>query len=1103
MLVKKKNMKTAFQKCACLILLSVLFIFSGCVSGQPGTPNSPETDNTKLPLKAVLRVQAVNGSEFSGQAYSTPDLKRVISFDVEKALTPFFEKKFREVFIGIETYTPSMKSNEDIFIDIVVNDYFISNAPAKNPYLATSAEIDYSIVIRDSTNKRVLSKSFLGWGKKEFTLAKSVTNLLEVSGDLILTLGTLGVINAPLNEAALIGDFITALVRACEGSFGDFQNSLLISPEIRQYAKMIEEKNTSPSQLVVDTDFNDNDSLLPNNRIDSGEASTITAIIRNEGKGTAFDVKLAMESQNSHVHFPAVHPVGDVLPGKSIRIDIPVTAALSLETGTTSFLVNAREKRGYNARPVELQISTSAMKKPDLIFVSCYLNDASGLGKGDGDNLPENNETIELTPYLRNAGMGPGLQVDVELKGVTPGIEIVKGKDRLDVIEPNSHGKASLAFRVPRTFSGSEIKYDVVVKDARGLGTSKTYSHTFRSKAPQLGIAYRVVDRYNREIAGLENGESYVLRITPGNSGSNAAEDVKLRVSTGSAGVDVGRFSETVGGLDPESRGSVIAVPVTLSRSFAGRVLELDVEMTQDSFPDFNQRISLPVSVTRPRLDYQVVLLNGVSENSFTENASPRLRVSVSNRGGLDAEQVGISLRSAYPGIAIDATQMLGTIKPGASQFRDFTFRVLGGVKPGKMPINVRVTQSDFNSLEKTAFFKIVQQAARVKKIKGTGVSGFTTRVAYTGPPQIHINSPNNDSEIFKKTLNLHGSIIYFGTGNDIADLQIWVNGRRLKVVSVSGDMPRDTDLITRKKIEGDKLVFDGEVSLRPEMNDIKITCRDRNGLASSETIRVHKKDKLGNIYAVVVGISNFADSSYNLNYAASDAIKFDEFLKSKPGGSLTRNRVKLITDHEATRAGIISALTRFAGKAVKEDTVEIYMATHGVLGDDGELYYASYDTDIKNLFGTGFSNSDFEKIVKDRIRAGRVIIYLDVCHAGRAGLSDNLYARRNIDMLEFNRKINTLAAQFSKTASGVATVSASRSTEYSKEGKEWDGGLFTYCLLKGLKGEANENDDEWISLDELDDYLSRQVFINSDGAQKPKVNSTLNGKKTFLSKVK
>ena len=105
--------------------------------------------------------------------------------------------------------------------------------------------------------------------------------------------------------------------------------------------------------------------------------------------------------------------------------------------------------------------------------------------------------------------------------------------------------------------------------------------------------------------------------------------------------------------------------------------------------------------------------------------------------------------------------------------------------------------------------------------------------------------------------------------------------------------------------------------------------------------------------------------------------------------------------------------------------------------------------------------------------------------------------------MYEVNERINSLAAALSKTTTtGVVTFSASSSTGYSLEHPKWKGGIFTHCLINGLEGEANENNDEWVSVAELDNYLMRKVMALTEGKQRPKVNGTLMGD-TPLSKVR
>jgi len=880
-------------------------------------------------------------------------------------------------------------------------------------------------------------------------------------------------------------------------------NKITSSNEFQTYAEYAKINKTKPAKINISCQLMDANSLFPNNTIDAAEKSTITATITNDGKGTAFNVTLTTESKSSNISFPSSLPVGDIKPGESKTVTIPITADLSLATGTANFLITAREKRGYDSRPVELQVATARLLRPEFAIASCKINDSSGLASGDGDATPENNEIIELNPFIKNSGEGDGLQVSVKLTGVSSGIEIVKDRDELASVGRDGVSKATLAFKVPRTYTQPDIRYTITVTDIRDMKTEKSYSIPFAAKAPVLACSYQVFDNNNREAPGLENGKSYLLKLTPKNSGSNLAEGVKVRLNAQTSKVDIGRFDSHVGRLRAGNQGGTVTIPFSLDRSYSEPSLEFDLSITQDSFSGLSRKITLPVIVSQPKLSCQSVLLNGIGEKAVSQNSHPNFRVSVSNDGSLDAADVTVHFRVDREDIAFEKTERIGTVKAGESQYRDFTFFVRGDTKAGELPVLVETSQADFAGIEKQLVFRLERQTALVQKVTASGGDAVQAGGAvYAAPPQLYVNSPNRDVETYAKVIDLHGSVITFGAGNAVQEMAVLVNGRPLKLIPVTEKIRLGVDQLTKRVEEKNKVVFDGQISLDPEVNEIEIRCSDRNNRENNHIIRVTRKARLGNIYAVVVGISRFAEPSLDLEYAASDAKSFYNFLRSEAGGGLVENRVRLLTDAQANRAAIIKALTKFLGKAGPDDTVEIYLATHGLVdAGDGILYYLSHNSDIDNLLGTAFSTSDFEKIVKNNIRAGKVIIYLDACHSGLSGLSKSMYARRGVGVLEVNQKINSLAAQLSKSATGVTTFSASSASGYSLEDAKWDGGVFTYHLLKGLRGAANEDHNEWVTISELENYLTRQILIDTDGKQKPKVNGTLVGE-TPVAKV-
>ncbi len=874
------------------------------------------------------------------------------------------------------------------------------------------------------------------------------------------------------------------------------------NPKIVEMERSLKGVKTAPSYLLTSVKFLDDESLLPNQSIDAAEESRIITTIKNTGQGTAFDVKLNIETGDKHLKVPALLEAGDIGPGASQKITIPVKAGRDLADGTAKFLITAQEKRGYSAQPVQLKISTAAMQRPKLMIADCKVNDASGLARGDGDMTAENNETIALEPFIQNTGVGEALQVSVKLSDITEGLELVQADTRLAAISPNTTGKAALAFHIPRTFDGREIQYTIAATDTRGITTEKTFTVPFHPQAPDLYMAYQVLDENGEQVPNLENGRSYRLHITPENKGNNLASQVRLEVDADSSSVSLGSFNRQIGRLDPGEVASPVIVPLSLHRSYQNAALNLSVALSQSDFAGLSKEIKLPVVARKPRLDYRVTLMNGLSETAFARNSRPRFRVSVSNNGDLPATEVAVDFVVNHPDIDYQLKKTIGTIQPGQSQYADFQFFVRADADTGKLPIDVTIAQADFEGRHPQKQFALKKQQAIQQTVAASGThtsgGGF-----YAGAPELYINTPQNNSETMEKVVSLHGSIISYGKGNAIDRFDVKLNGRSLKTVSGRSNAPTTQQIAYAHRADN-KLVFDGKIQLQPGENTLLIQGIDRNNQPCRQTLTITKKARLGDIYALVVGISRFANAGYNLDYATSDAEKFYRFLQSDVGGGLNADRVRLLTDEQATRARIIKEMTRFLGRAGQDDTVQLYLATHGLTGSDGTLYYLCHNTETDNLPGTGFSDKDLTEIISHNIEAGKLILYLDACHSGLSGLSGQRYARRGIGVHEVNEKINNLAVGLSKVGqTGVATFSATSASGYSLEGKDWQGGVFTHCLVSGLRGKANTDNDEWVTIKEIDNYLTDNIRSLTNGEQKPRLNCTLPADKTPLAKVK
>jgi len=259
------------------------------------------------------------------------------------------------------------------------------------------------------------------------------------------------------------------------------------------------------------------------------------------------------------------------------------------------------------------------------------------------------------------------------------------------------------------------------------------------------------------------------------------------------------------------------------------------------------------------------------------------------------------------------------------------------------------------------------------------------------------------------------------------------------------------------------------------------LSCLLASLTAAAQGMRPLKKK--GTTRAVVVGISDYQDEAIkDLRYAHHDAALFADFLKSKSGGQLSDPQLKLLMNEQATMAGIQSALKWLLENSKPGDQAIFYFAGHGDVETKDEQekgYLLAHDTPKNNYrlnaIDLQYLNRDIiGKLSDQRIK---VIVITDACHSG-ALAGEKIGGRE------------ATAAELMKRFSGEIKILSCQPYELSQEGPQWEGGrgVFSFYLLNGLKGRADQNRDQQIDLYELEDYLQEQVRMATDKTQHPDV---------------
>lgn len=225
-------------------------------------------------------------------------------------------------------------------------------------------------------------------------------------------------------------------------------------------------------------------------------------------------------------------------------------------------------------------------------------------------------------------------------------------------------------------------------------------------------------------------------------------------------------------------------------------------------------------------------------------------------------------------------------------------------------------------------------------------------------------------------------------------------------------------------------------------------------------------------VWAVVVGVASY-DHMPALRYTDDDAYRVFAFLKSPEGGALPDDQVRILIDEDATRENVLESMKSLFSKAAPNDLVLFYFSGHGLNGSFLPIDFDGFNNKIAHEeISLIFNNS----------RAKYKLCVADACHSG------SLFAMRST--AEENL-LNAYYATLSKSVSGTAIIMSSKAEETSLESSGLRQGVFSHFLIRGLKGEADKNNDKVVGIYELYTYVYDQVRAYTGNRQSPVIKGT------------
>jgi hypothetical protein len=1067
------------------------------------TTMTPEVNFKSYPVKAKLDLNTalVLNPSFKSYSHSTTiittcenggKLYRNGKMSAKILVGPlneeFFLKGLSQLFNKIDVYDSEIKiSNKNDYDYILIPDIAIDTSYDKNKvnsrkipsdigklrsymkyadssdsYFPISAAVDYKLHIKDAQKDNKLLFIISGHGSMT---GSSQAVYCDVSDN--------------LTSYKLAEDYKQVIGKALKSAFID-----IIRDSEKNLAPLSLAKTENlalPSALTVTAMFSDTSAFFPNNMLDAGEDAELIVEVKNNGKGTGYGTVLEVSADNPKIAYDPTIQVGDIAPGEAKKIGVPLKTALDIGDGKAAFQFRLREKRGYDSKNVALIVSTARLVRPKLAITSYEINDGrTGLANGNGNGIPENGETVELTAFINNTGAGAAKGVKLILQDINPGIEIEQREVAIGAIAPNQTAKGKVVFTIPRTYAGKGITCKLAVSDQRlGQDAAREIALGFEQKRPILAYTSRILSR-GTETTSSANGETIELEITPRNDGAIPARNLQITIAA--LAISHTPESKSIREILPGSAGTPQRFEIAIPRSYFKAELPVQIALKQADFEGKDDTIAIPVKAKVPKLTYTAVISGKHGGNTVEQSEGASLDVQIQNTGDLEAKDVRVGLNIPNPDIRQKGEkEIIIPVIPakGFSETIKYEFFVFRKVQAGDLPVQIIVSQADFPTVNFAHKLLVKAESTEVIEIAGSNQKKFPELPSSTRQigPVMAIARPASGTRVYEQSIDLMGTV---ADARGIDTIRVEVNGRPARV-NVG-----DTSDLNKKQFSAAFPLVAGE-------NRIRVIARNKDNISTEETTLVYRTEASAGAsgnpplsifsdidsqilstplskkpdakkWAVVIGVEEYR-SAPAVPYARRDAQAFKEHLTRRL--NVPEENIFILLDKDALLSEFRDILQdRLPARVNSGDTVYFYFAGHGV-PDIGNRtpYLLPHDGKPTNPKISALPASELYESL-GQLKAENVFVFLDSCFSG-AGRSTEEHQMLIADTRIAGFKVNDPVLK----QKNIIVMSATEANQVSNAYKDKQHGLFTYFLLKGMV----ENKGP-VKIDDLYGYLKRTV---------------------------
>jgi len=282
---------------------------------------------------------------------------------------------------------------------------------------------------------------------------------------------------------------------------------------------------------------------------------------------------------------------------------------------------------------------------------------------------------------------------------------------------------------------------------------------------------------------------------------------------------------------------------------------------------------------------------------------------------------------------------------------------------------------------------------------------------------------------------------------------------------------------------EDESIILPFEIDLVSGKNVVRVVARSERG-AYSEDLQVtfsYDGEKVAsNLHILAVGIDEYANEMFNLNFCRIDAMAFVEHVSLRADGLFKGVFSTSLFDSDVTRSSLKKQFREIAERAGPEDAFVFFFAGHGAVDGDSlesqDFYFMLHD--VTQMHGNpemlkerAISASEL-KVLCGRVKATKQFIVIDACEAG--AFADK-FASSRVRGGAAQRVMANLAR-----STGTAILTGAGPNEFARETDELGHGLFTFSLLNSLSEGANKNGDGQITVSSIYSWVSDELPVLS-----------------------